>query len=114
MSIKKLELTERELGDAAVIDIIGELTIGSSREALLEKVRGNIKANRRLLLINMSQCERVDSSGLGELVTCLVTSARHNTRLRLTDVPQQIHGLMKIANLHQAFEIFETDEAALG
>jgi anti-sigma B factor antagonist len=113
VSANKLELQERELEGASVIDVIGELTIGSSRELLLEKVRKQIEAGRRLLLINLSQCRRVDSAGLGELVTCLVTATRHDAAMRLANVPQPIRGLMKMTNLLNAFEIFETEEAAL-
>ena len=111
--MSKLELVERETTGAAVIEVIGELTVGSSTEQLLEKVRQSIAAGRRHLLINMGQCRRADSSGLGELVTCLVTATRHDATLRLVNVPQQIRGIMKLTNLHKAFEVFDTEEAAL-
>jgi len=113
MSINKLELNERENGSAAVIEIIGELTVASSTERVLDKVRKNLEAGRRLILINMAGCRRLDSSGIGELVTSLVTSARHDANLHLTNVPQQIRGLLKMTNVHKAFQIFDTEEAAL-
>jgi anti-sigma B factor antagonist len=113
MSTNKLELAERENGSAAVIEIIGELTVASSTERVLEKVRKNLEAGRRLILVNMAKCRRVDSSGIGELVTSLVTSARHDAHLHLTNVPQQIRGLLKMTNVHKAFQIFDTEEAAL-
>ncbi|HEX8843864.1 MAG TPA: STAS domain-containing protein [Pyrinomonadaceae bacterium] len=113
MSANKLDLTERELEGALAIDVAGELTVGSSQELLLEKVRKHALAGRRLLLVNLADCRRVDSAGLGELVTCLVTATRHDASLRLTNVPQQIRGLMKMTNLFKAFEIFETEEEAL-
>src|SRR5918911_1288224 len=113
MSTNKLELAERETDGALVIEIIGELTVGSGTERLLERVRERITAGRRLLLVNMAQCRRVDSSGLGELVTCLVTAARHNAILRLTNVPQPIRGLMKMTNLLKAFEVYETEGEAV-
>lgn len=113
MSINKLELTERENAGATVIEIIGELTVASSTERVLDKVRKNLEAGRRLILINLSQCRRLDSSGIGELVTSLVTSARHDANLHLTNVPQQIRGLLKMTNVHKAFQIFDTEEAAL-
>ena len=112
MSTTKLNLVERETNGALVLDVVGELTVGSGTERLLEMVRKNIEAGRRLFLVNMSQCRRVDSSGLGELVTCLITAARHDANLRLTNVPPQILGVMKLTNIHKAFEIFETEEAA--
>jgi anti-sigma B factor antagonist len=112
MSTSKLELVERELPEAIVIDIVGELTVGSGTERLLEVVRRQLAAGRTLLLINMSRCRRVDSSGMGELVTCLVTATRHDAALRLTSVPQQIRGVMKLTNVLKAFELFETDDEA--
>jgi anti-sigma B factor antagonist len=113
MSTNKLELAERENGSAAVIEIIGELTVASSTERVLDKVRKNLEAGRRLILINLAQCRRLDSSGIGELVTSLVTSARQDAHLHLTNVPQQIRGLLKMTNVHKAFQIFDTEEAAL-
>jgi anti-sigma B factor antagonist len=113
MSTSKLELAERELNGAVAIDIKGELTISSGTERVLELVRKNVMAGRRLLLVNMAGCRRVDSSGMGELVTCLVTATRHDATLRLTNVPQQIRGLMKMTNVHKAFEIFDTEEQAM-
>lgn len=113
MTTKKLELVERELNEALVIDVVGELTVGSGTETLLDVVRKSIAAGRRLLLINMGKCRRVDSSGIGELVTCLVTAARHDAVLRLTNIPQQIRGLMKMTNVLKAFEVFDTDEEAI-
>jgi anti-sigma B factor antagonist len=113
MPINKLELAERENAGAAVIEIIGELTIASSTERVLNAVRKNLEAGRRLILINLAGCRRLDSSGIGELVTSLVTSARHDANLHLTNVPQQIRGLLKMTNVHKAFQIFDTEEAAL-
>lgn len=112
MSTSKLELVERELPGAIIIDVVGELTVGSGSERLLEVVRRLITSGRTMLLVNLSRCRRVDSSGLGELVTCLVTATRHDAALRLTTVPQHIRGVMKLTNVLKAFEVFETDEEA--
>jgi anti-sigma B factor antagonist len=113
MTMKKLELKERELDGALVIDVVGELTLGSGTENLLDVVRKTVAAGRRLLLVNLKECRRVDSSGIGELVTCLVTATRHDAVLRLTSIPQQIRSLMKMTNVLKAFEVFDTDEAAI-
>jgi anti-sigma B factor antagonist len=113
MPTKKLELVERDEGGAVVIEIIGELTAANSTERVLEMVRKNVEAGRRLILVNLAQCRRVDSSGMGELVTCLVSAARHDAALRLTNVPQPIRGIMKLTNVHKAFEIFDTEEEAM-
>lgn len=112
MTINKLELVEREMPGAIVIDIQGELTVGSGTEKVLETVRRHVSEGRKMILVNMSQCRRVDSSGLGELVTCLVTATRHDAALRLTNLPPQIRGVMKLTNVLKAFEVFETDEEA--
>ena len=112
MSTSKLELKERELEGGVAIDVIGELSVGSGHEVLLEVVQKQLEAGRRLLVVNLSQCRRADSAGLGELVTCLVTATRHDAAFRLSNIPQPIRGLMKMTNLLKAFEIFETEEEA--
>ena len=113
MSANRLELGEREFDGAVMIDVTGELTVAGGHEALLEKVRQQLEAGRRVIIINLAGCRRADSAGLGELVTCLVTATRHDAQLRLSNIPQPIRGLMKMANLLKAFEVFETEEAAL-
>ena len=113
MSSNRLELKEREIDGAVAIDVIGELTVGTGHDRLLDEVRKHIESGRKLLLINLSQCRRAESAGLGELVTCLVTATRHDAVLRLTNIPQPIRGLMKMTNLLKAFEVFETEEEAL-
>jgi len=113
MTANRLEIKEREMEGAVALDVIGELTVGGGHETLLEKVRKLLDAGRRFLVINLSQCRRADSAGLGELVTCLVTATRHDAVLRLANIPQPIRGLMKMTNLLKAFEVFETEEAAL-
>jgi anti-anti-sigma factor len=113
MSTGKLELRERELEGAVALDVVGELTIAGGHEILLETVRRQLEAGRRLLLVNLSQCTRADSAGLGELVTCLVTATRHDAALQLTNIPHPIRGLMKMTNLLKAFEVFDTEHEAL-
>ena len=108
----KLEITERELDGAVALDIGGELTVAGGHEILLDKVHRQLEAGRRLIVVNLSQCRRADSAGLGELVTCLVSAARHDATLRLAAVPQPIRGLMKMTNLLKAFEVFDTEEEA--
>lgn len=110
--MSKLELVEREITGAIVVDVVGELSVGSGTDKLLESVRQLVTSGRKMILVNMSQCRRVDSSGLGELVTCLVTATRHDATLRLTSLPQQIRGVMKLTNVLKAFEVFDTDEQA--
>lgn len=113
MPTNKLSLNEREQKGAVVIDVIGELTAGSNTETLLDTVRRIIAAGKTTLLVNMGQCTRVDSSGMGELVTCLVTATRHDATLCLTNLPPQIRGVMKLTNVLKAFDVYDTDEAAL-
>ncbi|HEY0386760.1 MAG TPA: STAS domain-containing protein [Pyrinomonadaceae bacterium] len=113
MTTHKFELSEREAEGSVVIEVSGELSVSSDQERLLETVRKNIEAGRRLLVINMARCRRVDSAGIGELVACLVTATRHDATLRLSNIPPQIYGIMKITNVLKSFDVFETEQAAL-
>lgn len=111
---RNLEVNERAgAGGAAVFDVVGDLTVPSGAEVLVEKVREKIEAGGKLIIFNLEQCRRVDSAGLGELVTCLVTATRAGATLRLANIPTQIQGVMKLTNVYKVFEIYPTEEAAI-
>jgi len=63
----KLEIRERELEGGVALDVAGELTVAGGHELLLTKVHGQLDAGRRLIVVNLAQCRRADSVGLGEL-----------------------------------------------
>jgi anti-sigma B factor antagonist len=108
-----VELTKRKVGDVTIFDLDGKLTIGRGdvvlRDALLEELEGGGKS----VLINLQDAKTIDSSGLGELIRCKVTSTSHDAEVKLLNVNLKARKLLTMAQLVGVFEMFDDEELAV-
>ena len=108
-----MELKNRKVGDVTIFDLDGKLTIGRGdvvlREALLEELEGGGKN----VLINLQDVKTIDSSGLGELIRCKVTSSSHDAKVKLLNVNLKARKLLTMAQLVGVFEMFDDEEMAV-
>jgi anti-sigma B factor antagonist len=108
-----MELTKRKVGDVTIFDLNGKLTIGRGdvilRDALLEELEGGGKS----VLINLQDAKTIDSSGLGELIRCKVTSTSHDAEVKLLNVNLKARKLLTMAQLVGVFEMFDDEELAV-
>ena len=108
-----MEITKRKVGDVTIFDLEGKLTIGRGdvilRDALLEELEGGGKS----VLINLQDAKTIDSSGLGELIRCKVTSTSHDAEVKLLNVNLKARKLLTMAQLVGVFEMFDDEQLAV-
>ena len=108
-----MEITKRTIGDVTILDLDGKLTIGKGdvvlRDALLEEVNGG----RKNVIINLDKVTTIDSSGLGELIRCKVTSTSHQAEVKLLHVNIKARKLLTMAQLVGVFEMFDDEGLAV-
>ena len=108
-----MELTKRKVGGVTIFDLDGKLTIGRGdvilRDALLEELEGGGKS----VLINLQDAKTIDSSGLGELIRCKVTSTSHDAEVKLLNVNLKARKLLTMAQLVGVFEMFDDEGLAV-
>jgi anti-sigma B factor antagonist len=96
----------------AVIDIHGEVT-GAAEVPLMSAYDEASKNGVRTLIINFSDLEYMNSSGIGLLVTLLIRVNRQKQRMfsyGLTDHYQQI---FQLTRLNEAITIYPDEASAL-
>jgi len=71
----------RKVGDVTVLDLTGRISLGEalafgagSAPVLLEVVREQVIGGHRKILLKLENVTYIDSSGLGELVSCMTTA----------------------------------------
>ena len=64
----ELDITQRQAGDVAVLDLSGEVRIGDSATALRGAIRGLVAGGNQKILLNLAGVKYIDSSGIGELI----------------------------------------------
>lgn len=108
-----MEINERQVGRITIIKIGGQAIINSRPERLSQLVRQRLEAGQRLFVLNLADCQRMDSTGLGELVKVYKLVTDCEGVLKLADVPLCLRGLVIVSNLVEVMEICDTERQAI-
>jgi anti-sigma B factor antagonist len=108
-----MTVSERAIGNVAILDIQGNLTLGEGADRLRDKVRSLLQQDQKQILINLASVGYMDSTGLGELVHTYATSTRQGGALKLLNVTTRLHDLLVITKLANVFECFDDEQSAV-
>ncbi len=108
-----LTINERTAGNVTILELDGKITIGDGSVQLREAVRKLLEQGHKNLLIDLGKVDYVDSSGIGELVSCYTTTKNQGGQLKLLNLTKKIQDLLSITKLLTVFETFEGESDAL-
>ena len=107
-----MNIIERTLNDVTVLDLEGNLALESNAQ-FRKHVTDIIDAGARKLIVNMARVKYMDSSGLGELISCYTTLQRMSGRIKLLHLSDRLQHLLVITKLNSVFETFDSEPAAV-
>lgn len=114
-----LSYATRQIGDVTVLDLAGRISLtetpsGPVGKVLLhELVRNIVKTGSKKILINLGDVTYIDSSGLGELVSCGTTAYNHGADMKVCDANSRVNDLLVITSLRAVLSAYPDEEAAL-
>ena len=108
-----MQVEVRKNGDVTVIAVSGTITMLDMPSPLKERVISLVRDGERNFVLSLGQLTFVDSSCMGELVSCYVRVARAGGTLKLAQSPRRIQELLLVTRLGEIFDSFETDSAAI-
>ncbi len=108
-----MELSERKVGKVTVIKVKGLVTMTDQPQRLSHLVRQHLEAGDYLFTINLAECERMDSVGIGELVKAYDLVSRRQGQLKLSNLPLSLRGVFNVAGLTKVIEVFDDEQAAI-
>jgi anti-anti-sigma factor len=97
---------------ATLVQPVGRLDLGTSA-AFRADCRELVKNGAQLLVIDMSQVEFLDSSGLGALVGALKTARQAGGDVKLVSVREQPRLILDLTRLERVLVIADSVQAAL-
>ena len=108
----QLKINERTLSDVTMFDLDGSFVLGGDGQ-FRQRVAANIEGGGRKLIVNLAKVNYMDSSGLGELISCYTKMQRVNGHMKLLNLNDRLNQLLVITKLITVFETFDSESAAI-
>ncbi len=108
-----LQIETREKEGILILDVKGSLTVGPAVAELREKLHANLAQSRKNVILNLSQVDFIDSTGLGALVMCFTALRRSGGRLVLLNLNRRHLELLVLTKLSTVFDIFDDEQQAV-
>ena len=110
---ENLQTKVRKVADrVAVIDIAGELN-GYSEETLMAAYNEASNGRTQVLILNFTNLEYMNSSGIGLLVTLLIRVQRQKQKLLAYGLSEHYQQIFELTRLNEAIAVYDDESAAV-
>lgn len=100
-----LEIHETMREGIAVLSLKGRLTVGES-SAIRQRINDCAAIGRVNVILDLSDIDYVDSTGLGTMVICFTTLKKQGGALKLVNPSKRNVELLLLTKLHTVFQVF--------
>jgi anti-sigma B factor antagonist len=104
----------RDLGDVRIVGLSGKITIGGGDVKIRELVDNALADSRNKIIFDLGGVSAIDSSGIGEMVACYTTVAKHGGKLKLMHLSPKINDILQVTQLITVFDVYDDEQEALG
>jgi anti-sigma B factor antagonist len=106
-----MEWAESTVEGLTIISLKGEIDLQFS-PALRALLQTQLKKNVPILLLDFSEVDYIDSSGLATLVEYYQQARSHGGRIALAALSPRVRSIIGLVRLDEIFPIFDTAAAA--
>jgi anti-anti-sigma factor len=100
-----LEIHETNREGIAVLSLKGRLTVGESG-AIRQRINDCAAIGRVNVILDLTDIDYVDSTGLGTMVICFTTLKKQGGALKLVNPNKRNVELLLLTKLHTVFQVF--------
>jgi anti-sigma B factor antagonist len=108
-----MKIHTRRVGDVHILDISGKITLGKPTTAIRHTISDLLENGGKKIVLNLTEVNYIDSSGIGELVRTYTTVTQQGKQLILLNLTKKVKELLVITKLLTVFQIYETEQAAV-
>jgi len=98
--------------DITVLVITGQVTIGAGDIDVRETVQSALAAGGRKIVLDMSGVTRLDSSGIGELISAYASVKNRGGRMAIAGLSPRLATVLQVTQLVGILELHDTVSAA--
>jgi anti-anti-sigma factor len=104
--------TTEKSGDVTIVKIAVDALDSGNEKRFKKEVIPILEPNSKVVL-DLSEVDFIDSSGLGVLLSCYRHVGAAGGDLRLCNLNEQVRTLFELVRMHRVFDIYDTREEAL-
>ena len=108
-----LHITEHIVDGVTILALSGRIVLGEESNALREKLKSLATGGAAKIVLNMSEIDYIDSSGLGTLVAAHLSAKNSGASVRLCNLGHKFNEVMQLTKLITVFDVFDTEAAAI-
>jgi anti-sigma B factor antagonist len=108
-----MEVKRRHLGDVAVIDASGRITVSEESNVISNELRSLTASGYRKILLNLADVSYIDSTGIGELVAAFTSVVKAGGTMKLLNPSNRVKDLLRMTNLNTIFDVHEYEANAV-
>jgi len=108
-----MEINLRDVDDVIVVDMDGRLVAGTGDVVLRDTLNRVVAGDARKILLNLSEVDRIDSAGIGELMASVKLARRFGSEVRLLNVSGQVLRILQLSQLLPLLDIHDDEGDAI-
>jgi len=108
-----VKLSDREQNGIVVLEPKGKIMGGPDASLLHDKLHEVMEAGKKKVVIDLSQVEWMNSTGLGILISTYTTLRNNDGELKLANVTDKIQSLLTITKLVTVFDTYDSVSEAV-
>jgi anti-sigma B factor antagonist len=108
-----LNITQNVVEGVTILALSGRIVLGEESNALREKLKSLSAGGTTKIVLNMSEIDYIDSSGLGTLVAAHLSAKTAGASVRLCNLGNKFNEVMQLTKLITVFDVYDTEAAAV-
>ena len=108
-----MNANSRQVNGVTVVDLRGSITCEEGSRLLRDTLRELSSQGNRNILLNLGEVTKVDTSGVGELVSAFTNVRGSGGDLKLFNPSREVHDLLQITKLTSIFDVQEDEASAI-
>lgn len=101
-----LEITESSREGVIILSPKGRLTAGGESNLVRERVNQEVAAGHVNIILDLTEVDYIDSTGLGTLVICFTALKKQGGALKLVNPNKRNVELLLLTKLYTIFQVF--------
>jgi anti-sigma B factor antagonist len=108
-----MEISTRKVNDVTVFDLVGDMVMGKSAQALHTRLREELESGARRFAVNLQRVNYIDSSGAGTLLAAHKAAVNAGVECNFFGASPGVITILRVVHLDKVLNLFPDEASAL-